>query len=68
MTTFDPTTAVEINVATISSSQNPNNNDYVNPVVFTGFFAALKEATQNKILGRFVLKAHEIACGASGYY
>jgi ABC-type branched-subunit amino acid transport system substrate-binding protein len=66
-TTFDPTAAVEINIATISSGENPNGFDVLNPAAFQGFFAALNEATENKFLGRFVLKSHEIACGASTY-
>jgi ABC-type branched-subunit amino acid transport system substrate-binding protein len=66
-TSFDPTAAIEINISTISSGQNPNDYDTWNPLSFVAFFAALNEATQNKFLGRFVVKAHEIACGASEY-
>jgi ABC-type branched-subunit amino acid transport system substrate-binding protein len=66
-TTFDPAAAVEIKIATISTNQNPNGIDNSNPFLFIAFFAALNEATQNKFLGRFVVKAHEITCGASAY-
>jgi ABC-type branched-subunit amino acid transport system substrate-binding protein len=67
MTTFDPTTAVEIKVTTISSSKTENGSDPGNSDVFKGFFVALEEATVNQVLGRFYLKSREIECGASGY-
>jgi ABC-type branched-subunit amino acid transport system substrate-binding protein len=67
MTTFDPTTAVEIKVTTISSSKTQYGSDPGNSDVFKGFFVALEEATVNQVLGRFYLKSREIECGASGY-
>lgn len=67
VTNFDPSTAVEIKVTTLSSSVNPGGFDEGNSDVFKGFFVCRDEISSTGFLGRFTLTSRQIECGGSGY-